>query len=333
MPKPKSEVKALRERMAKRLKERYTFDAKHAWRDKDNFMKRSLVVERYQRKIFGKALTKLGLSLEDFEKRQQADHEAATKHRERQMEELRRHAAKIAKHLEKRRRKAQTYRRRFENERGNPTLNVFLCQATSASGSSLVIFEKGNGASVSPMEIIQDKPGENIMRIRVAANSSGTNWSQADVILWQDFVWDCDLNGSMNTEAFVDIIGAYDIDLVGRCIGNSVSRLIVSTSLSISQNLGGSTDLNWSGQEVTLLDIERSAGCVGVVDSGEMTRFTPPEITLSNTDFQVRPGPVLVTVSLYIQVFGGNGADTVIDLMSDPNFGFDVPCVALFVET
>lgn len=344
-PRPKSTPKEIslpkkarehQKRLRAHIKKQFAFQEKMVGQGAKDFTERANNAYAFQEEIFRRGLKASGIEYSDIEKRQKLDMKLALRNAKKRKAEIIRKSKSVQRQHKMRTKRRQALRSRFEKEIGNPRLSVFLCERVDHDfyGSG-VYTTNPNSINDSSLQYINN-PGENVTRWRIRIQNTSGGFARYTAFLVDEFAWMSDRNGVMDVEAIFSLNAAYDIGLVGMCFGHSAAELLVKPMLLVSQNVSGTTDLTLDnlGTSNALLDIDREAGCVGIVDSGLATPLETGEISLTRSNFPVQANKiVLVDVVLAVTAYGYNGGTVDFDFKSESSFEMDTPCVALIVDS
>jgi hypothetical protein len=323
---------AVQKRFREALLSRLQFAAEMRARVLKDFSRRANLVGTFQEELLRAGLEKLGTSAEEIRARQDNDIKLARKQARARRKELLERSAIAAKDHDSKRRRRQAVRGRFEKTVGNPRLSVFLCQCANQPYWGVPGGTVSGGPSLTGPQYV-NAAGKNVTRWRLGLDGTGGGFKTYVAFLATDFVWQSDREGVLSAEAIYYLNGTYSLDLPGMCIGHAEASLRVSPLLLVAQNVVGTTDVVLGSTDSLshVLDLRTSAGCSGVTDDG---LIETGEQSLSRANFPLQANkPLIVSVGLVVEAYAYNGASLDLDFFSEASFAWDVPCVALVIDS
>ncbi len=319
-----SKIKKTLEALQRQRKKLCDFRAKLEINEFQDYQRRRRRSSRTIDRFWDRALQQAGLDTKVLEKLHQTDDDDAERFRQRQLESIERHAARLAKRRETSRRKMHEFlKKNFSKHVGNPTLLAPIKTATSING---VVTAAGNGS----VNLGQANKGvwNNKVQATLSAGS-GSGWGIANLTLFYDFVWQSTVSGIAEAGAWFLLDGTYSLSAKGKCLGTRESGILETVSVEIGQPVPASGTPQYS-ETVTILDREVSAGCSsrsgsGVLDEDDFRILSKPGIPI------VAGLPTIVTASVSYHCYSEEDAHVGVDAESQSSFGLNIPTVYLAV--
>jgi hypothetical protein len=318
-----NEVKSLLKEVDALRKKRIDFQMSQEKAFCEDLFRRENISSKQLNPLFEKGALAAGIDKSKLERLHQKDDNTAAEFLKNQLGEINTYAVERAKRRKSLVRSAKLMRRHFEWTKGNPRTTVCLWQALRIQ----TYFVSVDAVSTSAVTITTEF-GDNTARFSMSAgskNSGGMNM----LLLFFDFVWDCDISGIMNVEGWLHNNSTYSLYAPGHCFHDTEANVDVAYRLNTYQGAPG-------GNVVELQSVEPQfhrnvkAGCNAKSKAGVTDAVN--ERTLSMSDVPVNAGsPIIASIEMMLHTHAQR-SNASSSINAKGSLGITVPSIWLIID-